>query len=97
MRALWTLLLEHFLADMFNKHNNEEQSALLAEMLMTTASAVTTVAGMMSYESSAALKTPSGLTKRVVNKLCLLPLMISVQSHASNKGSMLGHAADRNS
>jgi len=41
----------------------------------------------------AVLKTASGVTKRAVNKLCLLPLNDDVETQASNGGSMSGHAA----
>ncbi|EDW36669.1 GL14796 [Drosophila persimilis] len=41
----------------------------------------------------AVLKTSSGITKRAVNKLCLLPLKDAVESQASNGGSMSGQAA----
>jgi len=41
----------------------------------------------------AVLKTASGVTKRAVIKLCLLPLKDDVKTQASNGGSMLGHAA----
>nr|XP_044251206.1 LOW QUALITY PROTEIN: uncharacterized protein LOC108070124 [Drosophila takahashii] len=41
----------------------------------------------------AVLKTASGVTKRAVNKLCLLPLKDDVETQASNGGSMSGHAA----
>jgi len=41
----------------------------------------------------AVLKTASGVTKRAVNKLCLLPLRDNVEAQASNGGSMSGHAA----
>jgi len=41
----------------------------------------------------AVLKTASGVTKRAVNKLCLLPLKDDVKTQASNGGSMSGHAA----
>jgi len=41
----------------------------------------------------AVLKTASGVTKRAVNKLCLLPLKDDVEKEASNGGSMSGHAA----
>ncbi|XP_033240037.1 uncharacterized protein [Drosophila pseudoobscura] len=41
----------------------------------------------------AVLKTSSGIIKRSVNKLCLLPLKDAVESQASNGGSMSGQAA----
>jgi len=41
----------------------------------------------------AVLKTASGVTKRVVNKLLLLPLKDDVETQAFNGRSMSGHAA----
>ncbi|XP_041451708.1 uncharacterized protein LOC121405167 [Drosophila obscura] len=41
----------------------------------------------------AVLRTATGITKRAVNKLCLLPLKDAVESQASNGGSMSGQAA----
>jgi len=41
----------------------------------------------------AVLKTASGVTKRAVNKLCLLPLKDGVETQASKGGSMSGHSA----
>jgi len=41
----------------------------------------------------AVLKTASGVTKRAVNNLCLLPFKDDVETQASNGGSMSGHAA----
>jgi len=41
----------------------------------------------------AILMTASGVTKREVNKLCLLPLKVDDETQASNGGSMSGQAA----
>jgi len=38
----------------------------------------------------AVLKTASGVTKREVNKLCLLPLTDGVETQASNGGEYVG-------